>query len=176
MVCPGNHEVETDATHGETFRAYKERFAMPEAGPERDTTAVGQLLDDCTPSVFTGNYNYGNAFYTFAFGPATVVVLNSYTATDADSEQYQWLEKTLASVDRTKTPWLFAMMHGPWYNSNQHHYDDGNTVAMRANMEELFHTHEVNAVLAGHVHAYERSLPVYNNVSVAATDLDTGAP
>ena len=40
MVCPGNHEVETDATHGETFRAYKARFAMPEAGPERDTTTV----------------------------------------------------------------------------------------------------------------------------------------
>ena len=176
MVCPGNHEVETDLVNMETFRAYKARFAMPEAGPERDTTSAAQLLDDCTPSIYTGNYNYGNAFYSFELGPATVVVLNTYTETDAASAQYAWLQKALASVDRARTPWLLAMMHGPWYNSNQHHHNDGNTIAMRVSMEELFHTHEVNAVFAGHVHAYERSLPVYANATVAADDLETGAP
>ena len=35
------------------------------------------------------------------------------------------------------------------------------TVAMRASMEGLFWEHRVDAVVAGHVHAYERSHSVY---------------
>ena len=34
---------------------------------------------------------------------------------------------------------------------------------MRAAMERLFYTSKVDLVLAGHVHAYERSLPVFDS-------------
>eukprot|EP00937_MAST-01D_sp_MAST-1D-sp2_P000171 g171.t1 len=174
MVCAGNHEVETDLVHGETFAAYKNRFSMPEAAPGKDSTTRAMLIDDCTPSVFVGSYDYGNAFYSFELGPATVVVLSTYTGTDAASPQYKWLKATLQAAAepsvRASRPWIVAMMHGPWYNSNQHHHNENNTVAMRANMEPLFRQYDVNAVISGHVHAYERSEPVFNNQSAPALD------
>ena len=112
---------------------------------------------------------FGNAFYSFEMGPATVVVLSPYTGTGPDSPQYKWLKETLSGVDRGTRPWLFAMMHGPWYNSNSHHHNENNTVAMRGDMEDLFHQYDVNAVLSGHVHAYERTHPVYRNQTVGSS-------
>ena len=37
------------------------------------------------------------------------------------SEQYAWLLRDLAAVDRARTPWLLVVMHAPWYNSNYAH-------------------------------------------------------
>ena len=39
----------------------------------------------------------------------------------ANSTQMNWLQKDLASVDRTITPWVFAVFHEPYMNSNNAH-------------------------------------------------------
>ncbi len=49
----------------------------------------------------------------------------------------------------------------PWYSSNTAHKGEGEP--MRQSIEPLLYANKVNAVFAGHVHAYERSVPVYNN-------------
>ena len=36
---------------------------------------------------------------------------------------------------------------------------------MKKSMEDLFYQYRVNAAFSGHVHAYERFLPMYNNVT-----------
>jgi hypothetical protein len=54
-------------------------------------------------------------------------------------------------------------MHCPWYSSNIDHYGEQQTVLMRDSMEDLFYDYRVNIALMGHVHAYERTHPVYNN-------------
>jgi len=56
-------------------------------------------------------------------------------------------------------------MHCPWYSSNVNHYGDKQTVLMRESMEDLLYEHNVNIVLSGHVHAYERTYPVYRNMT-----------
>ena len=48
------------------------------------------------------------------------------------------------------------MMHAPWYNSYNYHYMEGET--MRVVFERWFVQYKVDVVLAGHVHAYERSV------------------
>ena len=149
---------------------YKYRFAMPEVAPTIDTTRYAQDPSrdgfDCTPSAYTGSFDYGNSFYSFRMASAHVVVLNSYTRTDADSEQYKWLERELTTgVNRTETPWLFAMWHSPWYNSNADHQGENNTISMKASMEHLLVDARVTMSFQGHVHAYERSHPVaFDNV------------
>lgn len=45
---------------------------------------------------------------------AHVVMLGSYAPYLEDSEQFAWLRRDLASVDRARTPWLIAVMHAPW--------------------------------------------------------------
>eukprot|EP01090_Pellita_catalonica_P021262 TRINITY_DN7911_c0_g1_i3.p1 TRINITY_DN7911_c0_g1~~TRINITY_DN7911_c0_g1_i3.p1 ORF type:complete len:345 (-),score=26.78 TRINITY_DN7911_c0_g1_i3:13-1047(-) len=75
------------------------------------------------------------------------------------TEQYQWLEKDLKSIDRTKTPWVILFWHTPWYCSNTVHYQEGD--AMMTGFEDLLHKYKVDLVINGHVHAYERAHPVY---------------
>jgi hypothetical protein len=104
MAVVGNHEIETDYVHNETFRAFKSRFAMPEDEPEIDKTTYEMLpcfkgIDPatglcpvanywCTPSYWVGAYDYGQSFYSYEMGPVTMVALNTYTQTDANSNQY----------------------------------------------------------------------------------------
>ena len=45
-------------------------------------------------------------------------------------------------MDRTRTPWLIAGMHAPWYNSNQHHHDEAEETGMRATFEQLFYQYK----------------------------------
>ncbi|GAV90527.1 Metallophos domain-containing protein/Metallophos_C domain-containing protein [Cephalotus follicularis] len=74
-----------------------------------------------------------------------------------------YLQANLSKVDRTKTPWLLVLFHVPWYNSNEAHQGEGDGL-MEA-MERLLYAASVDMVLAGHVHAYERSKHVYNGYS-----------
>ncbi|BBH01112.1 purple acid phosphatase 18, partial [Prunus dulcis] len=83
------------------------------------------------------------------------IMLGSYTDYDEYSDQYRWLKADLSKVDRQKTPWLVALFHVPWYNSNKAHQGEGDS--MMAAMEPLLYAASVDIVLAGHVHAYERT-------------------
>jgi hypothetical protein len=71
------------------------------------------------------------------------------------AEQYLWLEKDLASVDRKKTPWVIFSYHRPMYTSIQH----GDIVDMRVaekikeNLEPLLVKYQVDLALSAHIHA-----------------------
>ncbi len=128
MTCPGNHEIEADMA-GNTFTAYEARFAMPEVAPAVQAPSPDE--SDCTPSAFQGVYDYGNAFYPFDYRIVHVVMLNPYTNTSVGSSQYGWLKADLAKVDRSRTPWIIAAFHCPWYNSNDDHRDEFQALAMQ---------------------------------------------
>ena len=171
MVCAGNHEIEFNGTdYNGLYTAFEQRYKMPSV----NAAEFGEILIEskvnpnnnlpyCTPSVFQSEYNYGNSFYSFESGSAHIIYLNPYSNTNDTSAQYNWLHNNLASVDRNNTPWVIVVMHCPWYSSNVKHYDDTQTVRMRGSMETLFYTYNVNIVFSGHVHAYERTYPVYKN-------------
>lgn len=72
------------------------------------------------------------------------------------SPQYKWLEKELPKVNRDETPWLIVLMHSPMYSTYVHHYMEGES--MRVVFEAWFVKYKVDVVLAGHVHAYERTV------------------
>ncbi|CAK8998357.1 unnamed protein product [Durusdinium trenchii] len=181
MVCPGNHEIESDYYTGDNFVAYEARFAMPAVQQPKTSPSQEQMGckhpypttphsgRDCTPSAFTGHYDWGNSFYAFDAGPARVISLNSYTYTHPSSEQYNWLKEELEALAhrRSQTPWLIIMMHCPFYNSNAAHQAEGQASLMRDfhGFEDLFYKHKAAVVINGHVHAYERTHPVYQNAS-----------
>lgn len=65
------------------------------------------------------------------------------------ADQYRWLERDLANVDRFVTPWLVAVWHPPWYSSYNAHYREAE--CMMAAMEELLYSYAVDIVFNGHV-------------------------
>jgi hypothetical protein len=140
MSTDGNHEVGAGI---ETRVSYNARYPMP----------------------FKQSGSSSNAFWSRDIGPVHVIGLSSYTSTDSTSFQFQWLAQDLQGVDRTRTPWLVVMMHVPWYNSNSNHKNEA--FLMMLDMEDLLFKAGVDFVLDGHVHSYERTLPVYQNVTNA---------
>ncbi|KAL3945686.1 MAG: hypothetical protein SGBAC_000254 [Bacillariaceae sp.] len=115
-------------------------------------------------------YNWGNAFYSFAYGPAMHIVLSAYSSMEQDSEQYRWLQEQLDGVDRQATPWLLVSLHTPLYSSFAVHEHDPQILAAQEHLEPLFVKHQVNIVFAGHIHAYQRT------ANVVMGRVDQGGP
>jgi len=170
MVGPGNHELEL-SNDNKFYLAFEERYDMPEVKPAvfGPITIPPKYHDDdlklpyCCSSIFQSVYDYGNSFYSFETASAHIIFLNPYSTTDTESNQYKWFESDLQSINRTVTPWVIVVMHCPWYSSNADHQYEKQTVLMREFMEPLFYKYRVNIAFTGHVHAYERTHPVFLN-------------
>ena len=177
MVGPGNHEIELDP-QGRVYVALEERYRMPAVrGAEYGDVLIPAAINPqtgmayCCPSTFQSVYNYGNSFYSFDVGLTHIIYLNAYTRTDAGSAQYVWLETDLRGVNTKLTPWIVVVMHCPWYNSNKAHHNETQTYLMKEAMEPLFLKYGVAVAFMGHVHAYERTHPVYRDVVTAGAPL-----
>jgi hypothetical protein len=82
-------------------------------------------------------------------------------------EQYQWLAKDLAAINRTKTPWVIAMSHRPMYSSEVSSYQAN----VRNAFEPLLLQYNVDAYLSGHIHWYERLLPLGRNGTIDTSSI-----
>jgi len=72
------------------------------------------------------------------------------------NQQIDWLERDLASVDRSKTPWVVVLAHRPYY------VNGGGEDVVRQAFEPTLLKHCVDVVFFGHVHNYERMSPIAN--------------
>ena len=73
-------------------------------------------------------------------------------------DQYKWLERDLAFVDREVTPWLVAAWHPPWYSTYKAHYREAE--CMRVSMEDLLYKYGVDIVFNGHVRMASRIISI----------------
>ncbi|KAG9156428.1 hypothetical protein Leryth_025777 [Lithospermum erythrorhizon] len=142
MVTQGNHESEKiPLVHSDSFTSYNARWYMPYEQSGSDS----------------------NLYYSFEVAGVHVIMLGSYTDFDPNSAQFKWLTTDLKNIDRNRTPWVVALVHCPWYNSNKAHQGEEECVEMKQAMEDLLYGARVDLVFAGHVHAYERFTRVYKD-------------
>jgi len=87
-----------------------------------------------------------------------------------DGEQYKWLEEQLAD---SKAKWKFVAHHHAPYTSEQDDYGDtwenAETDWGDSDMRKivpLYEKYNVDIVLFGHLHSYERSWPIRENRTV----------
>lgn len=108
--------------------------------------------------------NMGNAYHSYNAGPVHVVNLNTYVTPSEVYKQAVWFENDVKKVDRKTTPWLIVLIHAPWYNSNKYHQSSYEPTYWSQNVfEDLFLQYNVDVVLNGHVHSYERIHPTVRN-------------
>lgn len=137
LTAGGNHEVGSS----EAWQSYKHRYPTPHKG--------------------ANSPNFG--YWGKEIGAVHLITLNSYAGSSNTSLQYQWLVQYLeTSINRARTPWVIVQVHTPLYNSNNGHWMEGEL--MRLSIEPLLYSYGVDVVLSGHVHSYERTAPVYNNI------------
>ena len=135
-ACAGNHEVE----RGESFLPFIARFPTP----------------------YTWSGSPTPLQYTFTQGPVQVIVLNTYAGAAGMLRQAAWLRGVLGAIDREATPWVVALCHAPFYSSFSNKLYSKAGQPLRWAVEELLYAAGVDILVSGHVHAYERSHPVFN--------------
>ena len=88
--------------------------------------------------------------------------------------QTRWLESTLAAARAdASVDWIVVQLHQCPCSSAA--AGDGSDLGVRQEWLPLFDTYEVDLVLSGHDHGYERSFSVRGFDSGAGTDIVTGA-
>lgn len=170
MPVVGNHEPAGD------YHQFKERFEVPKI-------PSGNL----NQAVEARGYDATEEYYGFQAGPAYFVGVNSDgvcredalgTANMATSEppceqggqpdfvQYDWLHDILEDVREDLDPeWLIVFFHHPPYSWSAH----GDDAAVKELWVPLLETYQVDLVITGHEHVYQRSHP-----SIGGVPLQTG--
>ncbi|KDO25712.1 hypothetical protein SPRG_09011 [Saprolegnia parasitica CBS 223.65] len=193
LGIPGNHETVVGSGHaaprplawdmlGENYLGYLQRVVTP-LTPESVAAKRTYYSFDVglVHLVFLDDYvgSVGSA-------------MNSVGTPDwlsARTRQLTWLANDLGRVDRKKTPWVVVIKHNPYYNTWKDHqcqcsharfeisdpdacwrgaYVQGHPMfephcGLQAKLEPLYAQFGVDVVLAGHVHGYERTAPIYQN-------------
>ncbi len=193
MPCTGNHEIEfNNGPQGLT--SYLTRYTLPYNGSGAFyghwyTFRVGSALfvsldaDDVIyqdgaafvagPSALVPAAGTGNA----PIPPGTSFYVRGYSG----GLQTAWLERVLSSARRDETiDWIVVQMHQDALTSSI--TGNGSDLGIREAWLPLFDQYEVDLVVCGHDHDYERSFPVRghdSNVGMEATSgltVDTRRP
>ncbi len=102
-------------------------------------------------------------YYSFDWGSAHFVALDTNQSYSAGSIQYDWLVNDLQTSTR---PWQFVFFHHPAYSSGRH----GSTSGVQAQLVPVFETYGVDIVFNGHDHMYERTCPILNETCASPQD------
>lgn len=152
---PGNHDYGTHR-HNPTDISYYRIFTMPKAGE-------------------AGGVPSGSAaYYSVDYGNVHLISMDSQGELDGGhriydtlSQQIVWLKKDLAA---NKLPWVVVYFHHPPYSKGSHDSDrDDELVKIRKNLLRIFERYNVDLVLGGHSHVYERTHPLRGHYDEAAT-------
>lgn len=197
MPCPGNHELEFDNSNhfGQAQQAtpqgldsYLTRYTLPDNGLSGFSGRwysfrVGSALfvslaaDDVI-------YQDGAAFVA---GPAPLTPAPAtgnppipagtslYVRGYSGGAQTAWLRRTLSAARADASiDWIVVQMHQDALSSSMD--GNGSDLGLRQEWLPLFDQYQVDLVVCGHDHDYERSFPVRGADSLVGKDKSTGAP
>ena len=183
---PGNHEMEFyNGPQG--FASYLTRYTLPENrvpgfGGRWYSFRVGSAL---FVSLDADDVVYQDAA-AFVAGPAALVPAagtghpaiepgtSFYIRGYSGGAQTAWLERTLAAGRRDETvDWIIVQMHQCACSSSS--TGNGSDLGIRQEWLPLFDRYQVDLVLNGHDHDYERSFPVRGVDTEAGHEVATGA-
>lgn len=112
------------------------------------------------------------SYYSYERGPVHFVHLDTeISMSDAghasawsraarrEAEQEAWLAEDLAAARSLGASWVVVVMHEPAYSSGRVH---GSNAAVRERWVPLFDEYDVDLVIQGHDHSYQRTFPLRN--------------
>ncbi len=142
----GNHDLRR--------RAYRRIFELPENAEQGGVASSSQH------------------YFAIDHGALHAIVLDSeWALVRARTAMLKWLEKDLQANAR---PWVITVLHHPPYSRGSHDSDDnrGSDRRMglvRKHLLPLLERYNVDLVIAGHSHAYERSHLLTGHYGLATT-------
>lgn len=108
-------------------------------------------------------FNLTRPFYSFDHNNSHFLMMDSSIAPSKLSAQYYFVQEDLEKAsNNSDTKWIFVLIHKPLYSSQGKHPPDIQTAYI---YHPLFDKYNVDIVISGHNHWYERTLPVkFNNI------------
>jgi 3',5'-cyclic AMP phosphodiesterase CpdA len=157
MIVPGNHEMEPGfATHG--YAGLLSRVAIGGASPLAVPVASTYRYS-CVGFV---GLDSNDVSYEL---PAN----RGWT----HGQQTSWLDSTLAMLRADQTiDFIVAYMHASPYSTSDAHGSEG---GIREAWVPLFDKYQVDLVISGHNHCYERTLPLRQGAVTSQPAQDTGS-
>jgi hypothetical protein len=186
LPVPGNHELEL-GNGDQGLASFLTRYTLPSNGVDgREgrwyAFRVGTALFVC----LSGDDVAYSGAGAFVAGPAPLLPEPSaghppvaagtsrYVRGYSGGAQTRWLESTLAAARADASlDWIVVQVHQCACSSAPD--GNGSDLGIRWEWLPLFDTYEVDLVLSGHDHGYERSFPVRGADAGAGTDALTGA-
>jgi hypothetical protein len=153
MVYPNGEPENFNPRVFQTYREMMRRIVLwPCLGNHDVITNLGQPWRDAffTPA---NNASGTENYYSFDYGNAHVVVLDTNASTAPATPQYAFVN---ADLTATQAVWKIVVFHYPMYSSGRR----GSFTDIRDELEPLFDAHAVDLVFAGHDHVYERTRPM----------------
>ena len=154
----GNHDADSQRlpSYADAFSCFH-WFSVPKNGPGEGPWNTPLGKDPTVAAAFrkmAGPEYPAMCNYSFDYGDGHFLVIdaNGYAAKDMES-LLPWIEKDLSTSTQR---WKFVSFHHPAFHTSKEHYTEQR---MRL-LQPLFQRTGVDIVLAGHVHNYQRSLPL----------------
>ncbi len=158
--APGNHDYANDPSLQESHNIpYYEIFTPPTLGE-------------------AGGYpSNTEAFYSFDVANVHFISLDSYGKEDNVYRLYDtlgpqvaWLKKDLES---TSKQWIVVYFHHPPYTKGSHDSDsEEELILIRSNLLRILERYNVDLVLSGHSHSYERTRLMNGHYDLSNTMTD----
>jgi chitodextrinase len=104
-----------------------------------------------------------HSWYSYDWGNAHILVLDSEMAIDPNSAQFAFAQADL--VGHQGNTWRIVAIQRPPYSSSS---ANSSSVPVRQFLVPLFQTQNVDLVLSGNSHNYERTFPLKNDVPVSS--------
>ncbi|MFZ2905600.1 MAG: metallophosphoesterase [Cyclobacteriaceae bacterium] len=159
----GNHDVRFDSLNKEPGAfAYFYYNDLPLNGPIVQYTPVIKGTPNLVKAFKKNTRPRFPRMANFSFDVGNV----HFTCIDANEHIHplepaltDWITRDLSN---TKADWKIVVFHQPGFNSSKAHYD----FQLMRLLSPLFEKLNVNLVLTGHVHNYQRSVPLFFNPAV----------
>ncbi|KAK9191594.1 hypothetical protein WN943_020207 [Citrus x changshan-huyou] len=151
MIASGNHERDWPGTGS----FYGNKDSGGECGVLAETM------------FYVPAENRAKFWYSTDYGMFRFCVADTEHDWREGTEQYKFIEHCLASVDRQKQPWLIFLAHRVLgYSSGIFYAVDGSFAEPmgRESLQKLWQKYKVDIAIYGHVHNYERTCPIYQNI------------
>ncbi|GAA4403605.1 hypothetical protein GCM10023187_19860 [Nibrella viscosa] len=151
---PGNHDYHDDVN--DFSIDYYKLFSMPQQAEAGGVPSGSQ------------------AYYSFDYGNVHFISLDSFgneagkhRLYDTTGTQVQWLKRDLAA---NQLPWTIVFFHHPAYTKGSRNSDtEEELVLIRQNLLPILERYNVDLVLNGHSHIYERTYLLKGHTGAAGT-------
>ena len=110
------------------------------------------------------HFGLTNQYYSFDYQNVHFTVMSDYVPDEIGSEQYRFVQNDLAKAAADPNiDWIIVVHHNNAYSSTANSVISGAFGQWKAAYHPLFELYNVDLVLQGHHHSYQRSYPIQYN-------------